>query len=586
MMWYIKSAYPEAIAKVSTFPFYVGRNPGRVNSMVVPDDTISKCQFCIRVKLRKLLLENLSQTVECFVDDVAVAETCQLDPRGVHVVRAGGVVFIMGANSRAVESYAEEIVSQMYLVEFNGEKYEPMQESELLACCEKGFFTPEAKVRRLATPNVVMKLSELVDFDDAEPLGEDFDYKAYNVGNVEKKRFVASEESEAELGESFRCPYCRTVSDIADILSVSTSPLLLGDPVLGEGEQRRFLPSQFTGNGLALDSEGSVCTEIACPRCHMALPRTLLETPQIVMSVIGAAGAGKSVFLASSMWQCRQTLRRLFGISFMDLDPVANRWINSYEEKLFFQEDDQSLQQIEKTDEHAPNVCRAVMMDGDNVLLPLPSFFSLRTSGADDAQSLVVYDSAGEHFRAGADTQSSIVTLNMLSADVLFFMFDPSADPRFRDMLDHGGGTARNYAQRQDVLLTEMAARIRRHMGNRSENSLTRPLIFGVSKADFLRKHLPLNTEIYRKIDSERYALDLGALRRVSDATEKLLSDVVPEVTATAHDIASDVWFVPVSALGHNPQREGVRPCDIKPLWTELPVVFTLARKGLIQTLG
>lgn len=226
------------------------------------------------------------------------------------------------------------------------------------------------------------------------------------------------------------------------------------------------------------------------------------------------------------------------------------------------------------------------MLDGDTVLLPLPSFFQVRTKINAQVQSLVVYDSAGEHFRAGADTQASAVTLNMLNADVLFFMFDPSADPRFRSMIDHGTGTANNYAQRQDVLLAEMAARIRRHMGNRSESRLTRPLIFGVSKADLLHQYLPLNMEIYKKIDEKSYALDLDVLREISNATEALLNDVSPEVTATAHEIANEVWFVPVSALGHNPMREGVRPCDIKPQWTELPIVFTLARKGLIQTVG
>ena len=75
-------------------------------------------------------------------------------------------------------------------------------------------------------------------------------------------------------------------------------------------------------------------------------------------------------------------------------------------------------------------------------------------------------------------------------------------------------------------------------------------------------------------------------LKKVSDATEALLDEVAPEVSATAHHIAKEVWFIPISALGHNPMREGVRPCDIKPLWTELPVVFTLAKKGLIPTVG
>ena len=583
MEWFMTSIYPSASTKVDEFPFYVGRGPEdehQQSCLILLNQTVSREQFVLESRLRGVFYKNLSKTSPAQVDGVIIVGEKKLEPNITHIVHMGDVSVVIGTDSGAVNQMAAQLASERYLVNYNGEEYGPMKEDELLEYCENGTFKPTTKVWCLAEPSNVMEMSELVDFESAaaEPI--------VSAPVLEKKRTVVAEEAQAELGESFMCPYCRTVSDLADVLSVSTSPALLGDPVLGEGEQRRFLPSQFTGNGLALDSEGGVCTEIACPRCHMALPRMLLDTPQMVMSVIGAAGAGKSVFLASSMWQCRQVLGRMFGVSFMDLDPVANRWINAYEEKLFFQEDDQTLQQIEKTDLQASNVCRTVMLDGDSVLLPLPSFFQLRTKADPQPQSLVVYDSAGEHFRAGADTQASAVTLNMLNADVLFFMFDPSADPRFRPMLDHGTGTAHNYAQRQDVLLAEMAARIRRHMGNRSESRLTKPLIFGVSKADLLRQHLPLDAEIYKKIDDKRYAIDLNALRCVSEATEALLNDITPEVTATAHDLASEVWFVPVSALGHNPMREGVRPCDIKPLWTELPVVFTLARKGLIPTVG
>lgn len=579
MEWCLAVVHPRQNAKISKFPYYVGRDPAHADDgMVISDQTVSRAQFVLESRLRGLFYKNLSQSSPAELDGVVVAGDQKLDQGSPHVVRMGDVTLVMGSDARAVDQMASQIASECYIVNHNGDEYGPMKETELLGYCENGTFKPTSKVWCVADPGHVMEMSDLIDF------GAEGDAPIASAPSGEKKRAVVADEAQAEVGESFMCPYCRTVSDLADVLSVSTSPTLLGDPVLGEGEQRRFLPSQFTGNGLALDSEGGVCTEIACPRCHMALPRTLLDTPQMVVSVIGAAGAGKSVFLASSMWQCRQILGRMFGVSFMDLDPVANRWINAYEEKLFFQEDDQSLQQIEKTDLQASNVCRTVTLDGDSVLLPLPSFFQLRAKTDPQPRSLVVYDSAGEHFRAGADTQSSAVTLNMINADVLFFMFDPSADPRFRPMLDHGTGTAHNYAQRQDVLLAEMAARIRRHMGNRSETRLTRPLLFGVSKADLLRGHLPLDAHVYQTLDDGRQALDLGALRKVSDATEALLGAVAPEVTATAHDIASEVWFIPVSALGHNPMREGVRPCDIKPLWTELPIVFALARKGLIPT--
>ncbi|MBR4653306.1 MAG: hypothetical protein IKO72_08090 [Kiritimatiellae bacterium] len=580
MSWHVICPITGLDETVDEFPFYVGRHPGPTgNCAVIDDPCISRQQFKLEKKLTGVRYVNLSDTNPGELDGVIIPVEIKLAPFQSHILKLGEIVIGLGTDYTQTRKAALDNSPDLYMVtKRDGGESGPFTGEQIVEGCEKGYFTPMTKVRTLQNPGTVMNMADVVDFDMPEPSNP--------ASQTESSRTVTAEETKAELGESFMCPYCRTVSALEDVLSVSVSPGLLGDPVLGPGEQSRFLPSKFNANGLAIDSEGGTCTEIACPRCHMSLPRSLLDTPQMVMSVVGAAGAGKSVFLASSMWQCRQMLSRLFGVSFMDLDPVANRWINAYEEKLFFQEDDTTLQQIEKTDLQASNVSRSVMLDGDNVLLPLPSFFQLRTRGGDQPQSLVVYDSAGEHFRAGADTQASAVTLNMLNSDTLFFMFDPSADPRFRSYLDRGGGTARNYAQRQDILLSEMAARIRRHLGNRSETRLSKPLIFGVSKADLLRRRLSLNVPIYKGDKSGAYALDLDVLRDVSRQTETFLDEIAPEVTATAHDIASDVWFVPVSALGHNPMREGVRPCDIKPVWTELPVVFTLAKKGLVPVSG
>ena len=198
----------------------------------------------------------------------------------------------------------------------------------------------------------------------------------------------------------------------------------------------------------------------------------------------------------------------------------------------------------------------------------------------------MVYDCAGEHFLPGADNHSSLVTLHTLSADSILFLFDPSADPRMRPLLDFGTGTASNFAQMQDVVLAELAARTKKYLGNRCGRKLMQPLIFAISKADMLHDKIPMDVELYRVNDAGKLALDVAALRDLSDKTEEFLNRCVPEIAATAQDISNDIWFLPISALGHNPKNEGVRPCDIKPLWAELPVVFTLAKKGLIPTVN
>ena len=58
---------------------------------------------------------------------------------------------------------------------------------------------------------------------------------------------------------------------------ISSHPSLVGDPVCGEHEQTRFFPVVFNSIGQPLDSEGMVCTDMACPHCHLRLPASIVD---------------------------------------------------------------------------------------------------------------------------------------------------------------------------------------------------------------------------------------------------------------------------------------------------------------------
>lgn len=580
MDWYFVCLAPKKAVKITTFPFNVGRDPEGMSAVQLFDPGMSRSQFSLVKIMGQVYYVNKTQENPAQIDGVEVAGKAKLAP-GIHIVRVGATTIGLGTNYDQLCAAVSEQTVEYYMARVGGRELGPWTAAELVEACENGVLSRDSKVWYAHDATNVYDASELVDFGP-EPAETSI------AEQTTERRFITVDEGAVvELGENFKCPYCRTVSDIGDVLSVSVSPSLLGDAVLGEGEQSRFAPTNFTDNGLALDAEGGVCTEIACPCCHMAIPQDLLQMDQIVMSVVGTAGAGKSVFLASSIWQCRQLLRMKFGVGFRDLAPTWNTWIRAYEERLFFQQDDTKLQQIEKTDLQASNISRSVNLRGESVLLPTPSYFRLDGGKNGDVERcMVVYDCAGEHFLPGADIHSSLVTLHTLSADSILFLFDPSADPRLRPMLDRGNGTASNYAQMQDVLLAELAAKSKKYMGNRGGRKLKQPLLFAVSKADMLRNALPSDVELYKVNDAGWLALDVAALRKVSDETEAFLDKTVPEVAATARDISNDIWFLPVSALGHNPMREGVRPCDIKPMWAELPFVFTLAQRGIIPTVN
>ena len=580
MTWYLVCLAPRKAVKIARFPCVVGRLPRGISSISFNDPTMSRIQFSLNLLMGRLYYVNKASDNPALVDGIAVQGRQHLTV-GVHIIKAGSITLGIGTDYKELCSAVAAQTVEYYMARAGGRQLGPWTEEELVEACENGVLGRDSKVWHTYDPDTVLSASDVVDF------GSDATVPAENVQTSSRRFMTVDEGAVVELGENFKCPYCRTVSDIGDVLSVSVSPRLMGDLVLGDGEQSRFAPTNFTDNGLAIDAEGGICTDIACPCCHMAIPQDLLQLEQIVMSVAGATGAGKSVFLASSIWQCRQLLKRKFGVGFRDLAPAWNSWIRAYEERLFFQQDDTKLQQIEKTDLQASNISRSVNLGGESVLLPTPSFFRI-DGGLDERteKSFVVYDCAGEHFLPEKDIHSSLVTLHTLSADTVLFLFDPTADPRLSRFLDRGTGTASNFAQMQDVLLAELAAKAKKYMGVRGGRKLKQPLLFAISKADMLRNELPMDCEIYQRNKNGFLALDLAALREVSVQAERFLDRHVPEVLSTARDISDDIWFFPVSSLGHNPMREGVRPCDIKPRWTELPVVFTLARKGVIPTVN
>jgi hypothetical protein len=73
------------------------------------------------------------------------------------------------------------------------------------------------------------------------------------------------------------CPHCWHSFSPESVLWVSSHTDLLGDPRLGPEQQQRFLPTRFDVAGNALGAHGMPCLGLACPKCHLPVPRALLE---------------------------------------------------------------------------------------------------------------------------------------------------------------------------------------------------------------------------------------------------------------------------------------------------------------------
>ncbi len=393
------------------------------------------------------------------------------------------------------------------------------------------------------------------------------------------------------------CPHCWHEFYAGNMLYISQHPELTGDPVVPEG-QLRFIPKHFTKNGLALDAKGMECPDMACPRCHLRIPQIVADLNTLFFSVVGAPASGKSYFITTMINSLRHHLPERFGISFVDADPINNVEINNYENRLFLSDTPDELVALEKT-QMTGGMYDNIIWENREVNLPKPFIYQLRKFDYQENRQknfgVVFYDNAGEHFQPGNEDFNNPGTQHLALSDGIVFLFDPTLDPRFRKYIvsETNSADERIKMQNQNILLSEMLSRLRRRRAIGFSDKYTRPLLIVISKYDQWRHLLPLDVAgmeaVSRGMRHQDCAVDGYILDNVAYYTRKLLMNLVPEFVSEVEMACSNVIFLPNSSLGASPEYSesrhfwGVRPSRIKPIWSDVPFLWMLAQKHLIN---
>jgi hypothetical protein len=389
------------------------------------------------------------------------------------------------------------------------------------------------------------------------------------------------------LVSSITCPHCWHEFPPAQVRYVAEHEGLRGDSVLGEAAHLRFLPSRFDAQTRAIDPLGAACTRLACKRCHLELPRPVVELPQTVLSIVGAPACGKSVMLAAASFSLRSGLV-VEGLDFFDADPTLNDLTLELESSLFRSATPDQPTMIAKTD-LSGRLYRSFQVDEASWIAPKPQLFIIGRHGK--RQVLSLYDNAGEHFLPGRDVPHEPVTRHLAVSRALVFVVDPTQDQRVIDRL--GGrdtvqalGGAGSTEQRQDLVLIEAANRVRRLRAMGATERLPFRIVLALAKAD-IWGHL---AEPQIKADFEdvpvRNSVAVPApdvLARVHTASANFLASYMPELLATTRALDPDARIVPFSGLGKAPSRKAadsgltICPRDVRPIWPAAPLVVALS---------
>ena len=397
------------------------------------------------------------------------------------------------------------------------------------------------------------------------------------------------DEDGGRLVGHIACPHCWHRFRTTDVLWVATHQDLIGDPIAGPSAFVRFRASRFNVEGAALDARGLPCEGLACPACHLPIPRGFLEGGSLIFSLIGIPASGKSYLLAAMSWELRRLLPQRFSIAFNDADPLNNLILNEAEKALFLQDDPDAWVALRKTEVEGEMYDR-VRMGAQSVLLPHPFLFTLRPTGAHPAANsaaeasriLCFYDNAGENFQPGQDSATSPATQHLARSKVLLFLYDPTQDPRFRGPCRQFSNdlqlTIGRITERQDAVLTEAALRVRTYARLPSNQKLDKPLLVLVAKADVWGRLIAEDLPEEPLLDTghgkgQLSQVDVARVDAVSRKVRALLLEHSPEFVASAEDAFQSVTYIPVSALGGSPAQKDadgplmVRPKDVSPWW-------------------
>ena len=307
--------------------------------------------------------------------------------------------------------------------------------------------------------------------------------------------------------------------------------------------------------------------------------------PHRILSLIGAPSAGKSYYLAVATQVLQERLPGDFGLAFRDGDPSGNVLLGQMRSKLFSARSPEEAL-LGKTALEGATYERLPRL-GRMVSLPRPFIYTVSRPGEDRSEcALIFYDNAGEHFEPGVDIHDSPGALHVATSSGLLFLFDPTANARFKQRLAGGADPQLSLGGRidqQDAILAELESRMKRVLGLPAAERVRTPLAFIVGKSDAWSHLLaePLEPEV------SGGRLDAGAVDRNSARVRRVLAETCPGLVATAEALAADIRYFAVTSFGHTPVvipsgpnqgRIAPDPTRLAPAHVEAPILWLLDR--------
>lgn len=332
--------------------------------------------------------------------------------------------------------------------------------------------------------------------------------------------------------------------------------------------ERRFAP--FGGGDLANCPHCRASSGVrACPHCHTPLPPEFAESTSPLIAMVGAFGAGKTVYLVVLSHVLRHQLAARFDAAIRltgDAQGGETTGVEWWQNNVRAVFDERRL---------SPQTGGA--LDGRRE--PVVFEWRKRRRGGTRTSYLSFYDTAGEDF-GGEDRARDLKYL--ASADALLLLLDPFMLKAARDE----AGIPPDARRRDDDLLVavESVTTALREARGRMGKRIDIPVAATFSKIDAFFGLLGPDHPI-RRVGPPGEFYDEAAGADLHEHVRALLVDWGGNsVDGHLRTNYRDFRYFPVSALGEPPVGGAISDRGVRPLRVEEPLLWLLSKFGVVAS--
>ena len=299
---------------------------------------------------------------------------------------------------------------------------------------------------------------------------------------------------------TFICPYCFEEEKLSaiqfrcsnmrckDVDDVEMTRYENGNVEIPKQGKRCFTPA--SKNAFSLKSDKCPdCSQkthkVVCPACHNTLPESTLLGRDMIISVVGSRGTGKSHFVGVIIKELIDRIAPKWGGALVEFDDSMKRY-KMGPGKLY-----EDLLTLEPT--------KSSVVDVNNHAYK-PLIFTLNLKNKRlfgetiDCFTFVFFDTAGEDLNA-ADTMATVNKYIYNSAGIIF-LIDPMQIPAVSNQLDkdivlRATAADNRFASGSDDILTRVSSLIRNAKGMKSSQQIKIPVAAVFSKFDAIESIVP-----------------------------------------------------------------------------------------------